>query len=601
MLPLFKKLSHEQRAWLVVGGLCLFMFLLNFKPSEPYLSEYLICNKDTQKDYCSSSYSNEIDCNDNAPCLWTSSSTCSITPCANVSSSSCGNDDYDYCDENSDSTCTTLSCYKHFTEDQVNNEIYPWATYAYLPFLLTLGPFAEIVSYRIAILFGILGRVITRLLLLYGNSLGAMQALEVTYALGSAAEDVLSAYLYTFLPHELYLSATAYFKASALIACVLSGILGDLLVIEGGMSLRGLMWISAASVWLGFILGLWLLQHQPIQPSRNDEIADISESGSVQNRIFSSDVMMSEASEDRCITQEADDNALLDETRNQEKKIKDPLLPPCLHSSKKDIFRLQLLALWRAVSREGCGAAALAWVATSAVYNMLYNYEVSIYVELAGSDRWNGSVLAMMLLTGSVGTMLPHWLSYKTNGKDQVEQELEDVLEANRLLVALILACLPLILGQLAWELVPSIACLAAFFACWQCANTLFYASLALRLARAAAHDHTAERQSSSTVAAVTEAPFSMAIVAVVAASVIAQVVLQAVLFSSLALSLRAACAVLVIFYCCSTAVYALYVVFRFGPGVIVHQWVLALQWVLDRPCLTRNRREEEGDSATRG
>jgi hypothetical protein len=61
----------------------------------------------------------------------------------------------------------------------VNNDIYPWSTFAYLPFLLILGPFAELYSYRVAILLGVLGRVVTRVILLYGKSLQEMQLMQV--------------------------------------------------------------------------------------------------------------------------------------------------------------------------------------------------------------------------------------------------------------------------------------------------------------------------------------------------------------------------------------------------------------------------------------
>lgn len=163
--------------WIVVLLLCVFISLLSFKPSEPYLTQYLLCNKDTQQQYCS--FSSPTSCENNAPCQWdTSSLSCGIVPCSNVSLSNCGNDEYDYCYRDGNS-CKNVYCYKHFTDDQVNNEIYPWSTYAYLPFLLVLGPFAELVSYRIAILFGILGRVVTRILLIFGNSLFEMQIMQV--------------------------------------------------------------------------------------------------------------------------------------------------------------------------------------------------------------------------------------------------------------------------------------------------------------------------------------------------------------------------------------------------------------------------------------
>jgi hypothetical protein len=57
-----------------------------------------------------------------------------------------------------------------------------------------------------------------------------------------------------------YQRATSYLKAAALSASVLAGILGDLLVVEGGESLNTLMWISCVSVCAGFAVGLYVLR-----------------------------------------------------------------------------------------------------------------------------------------------------------------------------------------------------------------------------------------------------------------------------------------------------------------------------------------------------
>lgn len=60
-----------------------------------------------------------------------------------------------------------------------------------------------------------------------------------------------------------YQLATSYLKAAALSASVLAGILGDLLVVEGGASLDALMWISCVSVCAGFVVGLFVLRPAP--------------------------------------------------------------------------------------------------------------------------------------------------------------------------------------------------------------------------------------------------------------------------------------------------------------------------------------------------
>ncbi len=170
----------NSRLWYFVFSLCLFIACLNFKPSDPYLSEFLICQKNTEKDFCSG-FSDEDSCFANIPCYWSfSMNFCSLISCSDVSLASCGHDNYDYCTISNDGTeCSDAKCYKDFSEDEVNNDIYPWSTYAYLPFLLILGPFAELYSYSVAILFGICGRIATRFLLLYGTSLNDMQLMQV--------------------------------------------------------------------------------------------------------------------------------------------------------------------------------------------------------------------------------------------------------------------------------------------------------------------------------------------------------------------------------------------------------------------------------------
>ena len=149
--------SSKRKSVVVILGLCLFIFLLSFKPSEPYLSQFLICNYNTQYDYCQSlltgsetrwggahydiSRLNDIYlffdnrdsqvCNpdDNPPCNYYSSVSnswsCLPIPCSNVTSKSdCGDYDYSYCAYSHEShTCEDITCYKNFSADQASSNI----------------------------------------------------------------------------------------------------------------------------------------------------------------------------------------------------------------------------------------------------------------------------------------------------------------------------------------------------------------------------------------------------------------------------------------------------------------------------------------------
>eukprot|EP01035_Chromulina_nebulosa_P017180 gene17180-22696_t len=85
-----------------------------------------------------------------------------------------------------------------------------------------------------------------------------MQIMQVTYSMGTAAEDVFSAYIYYAVPQSLYTDVTAYVKSSALLASLLSGVLGDLLVTQTNTSLTTLMVISAAFVCTGAFIAFLL-------------------------------------------------------------------------------------------------------------------------------------------------------------------------------------------------------------------------------------------------------------------------------------------------------------------------------------------------------
>jgi hypothetical protein len=71
---------------------------------------------------------------------------------------------------------------------------------------------------------------------------------------------VLSAYVYYMVSPVHYQLATSYIKATNLATNVVAGIVGDLLVVEGGVSLKVLLWISAVSVSIGFVVGLAVLR-----------------------------------------------------------------------------------------------------------------------------------------------------------------------------------------------------------------------------------------------------------------------------------------------------------------------------------------------------
>jgi Reduced folate carrier len=242
----------------IVRGFCLFIALISFKPSEPYLSQYLVCNLSSLREACSTEDAQLCKIR-SGTCRWNAvGSKCEIIPCNDITSKCDERQNYCTLDRSSGS-CADTTCYKDFTESEVNDSIYPWSTYAYLPILLILGVAAELIGYRSAILIGISGRIATRFLLLYGTSLSDMQFMQVTYSLGSAAEDIFKAYVYTMVTQDRYQEATSYIATSALLSSIFAGIIGDSLVAVNDVSLRVLMVISACFVCIGAVVGFFVI------------------------------------------------------------------------------------------------------------------------------------------------------------------------------------------------------------------------------------------------------------------------------------------------------------------------------------------------------
>ncbi|KAF4715770.1 hypothetical protein FOZ62_002950, partial [Perkinsus olseni] len=147
---------------------------------------------------------------------------------------------------------------KGFTDDQINSQIYPWSTYACIPFLLVGGCLSEFVGYKLELILGALGRLATRFLLLFGSSLLDMQIMQCTYAFGTAAEEIFYGYLFHVVPKEKYQKLTSMNLASYVFSHMLSGIVGDVMVDACHKSYTSLMWVSAASVIVAAFIALFL-------------------------------------------------------------------------------------------------------------------------------------------------------------------------------------------------------------------------------------------------------------------------------------------------------------------------------------------------------
>lgn len=472
-----------------VLGLCAFIAFLSFKPSEPYLSQYLICNLKTAKEACSAYNSNEAGCISaslsfdtredgygDGSCSWSisggnassTSSSCSPMPCSlyplqatTAGSIRCA--DVNYCSVNKKTnTCLPATCYKTFSENEVNNYIYPWSTYAYLPALLFLCPLAELVSYRLAILVGIAGRVITRFLLLYGESLAAMQLMQVSYSIGTAAEDIFYAYVFYAVPTDMFQTAMSTCRTSALISCLIASILGDLLVTQADTPLTVLQIISCVFVCFGAALGFVVIQPS----SKTRQFIEIGGIPITAAGGLGVDI--------KPTLDAAAGNADLGAAASPEPHLTRSqiwMLKWKIFVAQCDFFKQTL------VQDPNLCNQVLYWVVANATFTEMFGYEVAIFQQLnGGSNQWNGSVLSVMLLLGAVGAMLPVYLKVDS-------PEVFNSHSINKFIVAAGAAgTVFLFVFVYVWKAITSLAMLSLFVACWQFISCIILVQVATQL-----------------------------------------------------------------------------------------------------------------------
>ncbi|EER09538.1 conserved hypothetical protein [Perkinsus marinus ATCC 50983] len=147
---------------------------------------------------------------------------------------------------------------KGFTDDQINSQIYPWSTYACIPFLLIGGLLSEFIGYKFMLILGAMGRLTTRILLLFGTTVFEMQIMQCTYAFGTAAEKIFYGYLFHIVPSEKYQKLTSINLAAYVLSHMLSGIIGDVMLNAGHMSYTSLQWFSAVSVLVATVTTFFL-------------------------------------------------------------------------------------------------------------------------------------------------------------------------------------------------------------------------------------------------------------------------------------------------------------------------------------------------------
>ena len=189
--------AGPDRLWPLALRLSLLGFLVNCKPSEPFLTQYLLTNK-------------------------------------------------------------------HISSDDLEAHVYPWSTIGSFLLLLPAGLAAEHFGSRRVIFCGLLCREATRVLLILGEGVPAMAAMQLSYAGAVAVDAVYFAHIFAAAPPSAYAALTSIVYAAYHGGNVLGSLLG-----QGALALwpalaadlRPLFIASCATTTLG--LGAFFLLPPP--------------------------------------------------------------------------------------------------------------------------------------------------------------------------------------------------------------------------------------------------------------------------------------------------------------------------------------------------
>ena len=165
-----------------------------------------------------------------------------------------------------------LTDVKGFSGDAVANDIFPVSIYASLFFYLIAGSASKRMGLKTFVLCGAACRLWTRMILLWGTSLGAMQLMQVVYAAGTSADAILMAYAYAIVgggetnergiyvhssEGRRYRTVTGALSASHLGSYMLAALFGQV-AFDSGASYEALFYVSFVSVGAGCVVGCFL-------------------------------------------------------------------------------------------------------------------------------------------------------------------------------------------------------------------------------------------------------------------------------------------------------------------------------------------------------
>ena len=148
--------------------------------------------------------------------------------------------------------------YKHLSAEDLTSEVYPMWTYSYLLVLFIVFLITDLLRYKPLIIVEGLAYLTTRILLIWGNGVLAMQFMQIAYGVATGTEIAYYSYLYALVPTEYFQKVTGYLRGAVLLGKFMAGFLGQLLISLKVTNYLTLNYISFSCVIVAFVLSICL-------------------------------------------------------------------------------------------------------------------------------------------------------------------------------------------------------------------------------------------------------------------------------------------------------------------------------------------------------
>ncbi|XP_034947497.1 thiamine transporter 2-like [Chelonus insularis] len=147
---------------------------------------------------------------------------------------------------------------KNFTDKQVNQEIYPIATYSNFATLVVVFLLTDFLRYKpVIILCGISG-IAAYIILIVGNSIPIIQVVEFLYGLYFSTEVAYYTYIYAKVDKEHYQIVSSYIRSALLFGRFITGVVAQLTISFSILNYHELNYLTLlgqvlATLWAVFL------------------------------------------------------------------------------------------------------------------------------------------------------------------------------------------------------------------------------------------------------------------------------------------------------------------------------------------------------------